>query len=58
MTIYRGYFGALYTVNQYGVVCVKPEGGDWGVSLYSVKGLQDAVDKGYLTEVDDDQEAS
>lgn len=55
MTIYRGSLGSLYAVNQHGVVCVKSEGGEWRPSLYSVRGLQDAIAKGYLTEVADDQ---
>lgn len=55
MTIYRGIFGSLYSVNQHGVVCVKPYGGEWAASHYSVEGFQDAIDKGYVTEVVDDQ---
>jgi hypothetical protein len=55
MTIYKGIFGSLYAVNQRGVVCVKPDGGEWRPSNYSVEGFQDAIDKGYVTEVVDDQ---
>lgn len=54
MTIYRGIFGSLYTVNQHGVVCVKPNGSEWYASHYSLEGFQDAINKGYLTEVVDD----
>lgn len=55
MTIYKGIFGSLYAVNQHGVVCFKPDGGEWRASHYSVEGLQDAIDKGYVREVVDDQ---
>ena len=55
MTIYRGIFGSLYAVNQHGVVCVKPDGSEWCASHYSVEGFQDAIDKGYMTEVANDQ---
>lgn len=55
MTIYRGIFGSLYAVNQHGVVCVKPDGSEWCASHYSLEGFQDAINKGYLTEVVDDQ---
>lgn len=55
MTIYKGIFGSLYAVNKHGVVCVKPDGSEWCASHYSVEGFQDAIDKGYVTEVVDDQ---
>lgn len=55
MTIYKGIFGSLYAVNQHGVVCVKPDGSEWCASHYSLEGFQDAINKGYLTEVVDDQ---
>lgn len=55
MTIYKGIFGPLYAVNQHGVVCVKPDGSEWRASHYSVEGFQDAIDRGYMTEVVDDQ---
>lgn len=58
MTFYRGYFGSLYTVNQHGVVCVKLEDGEWQPSHYDTEGFQDAIDKGYVTEVKDGQGVS
>ncbi|QBP32914.1 gp14 [Shigella phage Buco] len=49
--LYRGVFGNLYTVNSFGVVCVQTEGSEkWEPSHYSLKGFNDAVEKGYLKE--------